>query len=148
MHGLGNGCYKRDVDYLGHDVNNGHQTLADSAKECQQLCEKHPECVAFSWISANVPEGPFKERERECWLKHTEPNGTPRQYVVSGPKLCGKFDLSNIQYFWAMYILLNIGLLFVFIELKCTLLIFQGQNQGCTLSKIRDLRIFRSLRCR
>ena len=104
IHGLGNGCYKRDVDYLGHDVNNGHQTLADSAKECQQLCEKHPACVVFSWISANVPEGPFKERERECWLKHTEPNGTPRQYVVSGPKRCGKIEFSNIQYFWAMYI--------------------------------------------
>ena len=97
IHGLGNGCYKRDVDYLGHDVNNGHQTLTDSAKECQQLCEKHPACVVFSWISANVPEGPFKERERECWLKHTEPNGTPRQYVVSGPKRCGKYEFSNIQ---------------------------------------------------
>ena len=95
---LGNGCYKRNVDYLGNDLNDGYRTLTDSAKDCQILCEKHPACVAFSWISANVPEGPFMERKRECWLKHTIPPGVPQKHIISGPKRCSKFSLDDGHY--------------------------------------------------
>ena len=95
---LGNGCYKKDVDYLGNDVNNGYQTLTESAKECQKLCQKHPACEAFSWISTNVPDEALKDRKRECWLKHTTPKGIPRQYVMSGPKHCSKFDLDDVHF--------------------------------------------------
>ena len=82
-----------DINYDGNDINNGHQKKTDSAKDCQQLCQKDNACVSFTWINKNVPDGGLIGREGECSIKHTKANRTPLKHVVSGPKHCGNISL-------------------------------------------------------
>ena len=81
------GCYERNVDYFGSDLNDGPMTFTESEKECQQVCQKNSECVAFTWISPNMPKG--NVQRRRCFIKRKKGNRIARQYVVSGPKDCG-----------------------------------------------------------
>ena len=82
-----------DIDYFGNDIDNGQPKKTDSAKDCQQLCQKDNECVSFSWINKNVPDGSLVGRERECFIKSTKANRMPLKHVVSGPKYCGNISL-------------------------------------------------------
>ena len=83
-------CYEPGKDYVGNDLNDGHSTLTDSAKECQQLCIDNPACVGFTWAKDTLVG-----RERECWLKRKMDTYYTDYNVVSGPKHCGMLILNS-----------------------------------------------------
>ena len=74
-------CYEPGKDYVGNDLNDGHSTLTDSAKECQQLCIDNTACVGFTWAK--------RLHDRECWLKSKMDTYSTNENVVSGPRHCG-----------------------------------------------------------
>ena len=83
-------CYEPGKDYGGNDLNVGHSTLTDSAKECQQLCKDNSACVGFTWVKDTLVG-----RERECWLKSKMDAYSINDNVVSGLKDCGMLILNN-----------------------------------------------------
>ena len=77
-------CLLPGKDYFGHDLN-GCRGKVDSAKKCQELCQRTPGCFKFTHITST----------RTCCLKPalhiplTDVVG-----VTSGPKYCsGKYSL-------------------------------------------------------
>ncbi len=47
-------CFWHGKDYGGYDLNNGFANRKDSAEECQQFCQEHPDCVGFTWVYPNA----------------------------------------------------------------------------------------------
>ena len=84
-------CYEPGKDYTGNDLNDGYNTLKDSAKECQELCQQNSACVGFTWVKDRL-----SDKGRECWLKSHMDNFTYNDDVVSGPRYCGML-IGNIH---------------------------------------------------
>lgn len=76
-------CLEPGNDYGGNDLNDGHNTLTASERECQHLCKENADCVGFTWVKET-----WEGRERECWLKSKMDSFTPDERVLSGPKDC------------------------------------------------------------
>ena len=81
-------CLEPGKDYYGNDLNDGHNTLTASEKECQHLCKENADCVGFTWVKET-----WQDRKQECWLKSKMDSFTTNDMVVSGPKDCGRLLL-------------------------------------------------------
>ena len=82
-------CFYRDQDYVGKDINKNCDDKTDTAKQCQELCQKTAGCLKFTYITDNY-NGPWGIGSRKsCCLKGTLVTSLEQlEGVVSGPKEC------------------------------------------------------------
>lgn len=73
-------CFSVGVDYAGYDISSVEDKDVASAKACQELCAREPQCAFFS----------YKTSTKGCYLKTSSaPFGsTDNSDVISGPREC------------------------------------------------------------
>ncbi|KAF4640288.1 PAN domain-containing protein [Toxoplasma gondii] len=86
-------CKEDNVDYSGYDVQKIESGDVASAKECQALCEKLPECSFWTWVS-------YKQN---CYLKNYfaligRDAGPAASGMISGPKRCAAVPQACHEY--------------------------------------------------
>ena len=82
----GTWCFEQNTDYAGDNLDTNPFTRP-SPDLCQALCQRHAECVAFTW---NPSSG-------QCLLKSTTSFQVKESVLTSGPKFCG---IQNPTYFY------------------------------------------------
>ena len=83
-------------DYSGNNF--GIHTLEESAKKCQERCQRTDGCGAFSYATINYDGRHGKEIRQRCFLKEKGviPELIDQENVVSGPKHCfGRCSITN-----------------------------------------------------
>ena len=75
-------------DFFGKNFE-GH-TLEESAKKCQERCQRTDGCGAFSYVKDNYNGRYGKGIRQRCLLKEmgTVPDLVEEENIVSGPKHC------------------------------------------------------------
>lgn len=74
-------CYEDNVDLYGNNI---EIIVTQSAKMCQQKCQKTIECHHWTYKKLS------KYQEFNCWLKRDNNFKAPDSKKISGPKYCGK----------------------------------------------------------
>jgi len=73
-------CFEHDVDYFGHDLEDGVYDSVNSAQDCQYSCQGKQGCQFWTWDQSY---------HGACWRKSAKGEVQPSPGLVSGPKYCG-----------------------------------------------------------
>ena len=80
---------------MGNDLNNCRDKT-DTPEQCQELCQKTPGCVQFTWLDSNFHED---SRFKQCCMKNKlNSDYIPTTGLISGPKRCSKLLPFRISY--------------------------------------------------
>merc|ERR1712215_462565 len=72
-------CFEEGIDYIGHDINEGHYVSTPTAAECQKTCQRSAACQYWTWDPTY---------HTACWMKTAKDQTTVNSKVTSGPKYC------------------------------------------------------------
>ena len=68
-------CFEEGKDYVNHNIGN---SASETAQECQEICQRNPDCKIWSFLDKICYEKEYKE------VVHDKVG------AVSGPKYCSK----------------------------------------------------------
>ena len=72
-----NGCFERNIDYIGNDIKKVKFSDYDySIIKVQKMCQETADCKGFTILTNN-----------NVWVKRAVTK-TPKENVISGPDIC------------------------------------------------------------
>ena len=83
-------CFAENLDFYGHDVK---KSIALNATYCQMECQKTEECKFWTYKTNTVTD-----EGKNCYLKTDNVHKEYKFNRISGPKYCGKSNLSSVEH--------------------------------------------------
>ena len=71
--------------YKHNNLHDGRNHKVDTAEECRTICQDHPSCVAWDWVTQDHQDASLV---RTCWIKSKAEDRKAKNNVVSGLREC------------------------------------------------------------